>query len=152
MDRVGMLPVPWWVLLACLLGCALAAYLVLRNTRAGDSPGALFPLAAVLAPVLLVGAAVVAFALSSALYPLLDDKGASPSPSVRSERTGPAITEERTAPATTPEPAAPETTGPTGPSTASPSASPGASPSASPGASPSASASASASAGARNPR
>ena len=116
---------PWWVLLACLAASALAAYLLLGRTQAGESPWALFPLVAVLAPVVLVGAAVAAITLSTYLSTLLEDRivaprGTSEEPPTRTEGTGPeATTPELTVPATT-----------------TPSASPGASPTASPSASP----------------
>ena len=58
---------PWWVLLACLAASAFAVYLLLGRTQAGDSPWTLFPLTAVLVPVVLVGAAVVAITLSTLL-------------------------------------------------------------------------------------
>jgi hypothetical protein len=45
---------PWWALVACLPAGALAAYLLLGRTQAGDSPWALFPLTVALAPVILV--------------------------------------------------------------------------------------------------
>ena len=53
---------PWWVLLACLLASALAAYLALRGSSL--SRRALFALTAVLAPFVLLGAAVAALAVS----------------------------------------------------------------------------------------
>lgn len=46
---------PWWVLLAGLATSAIAAYLLPERTQAGDSPWALFPLTAVLAPVIFLG-------------------------------------------------------------------------------------------------
>lgn len=116
---------PWWVFLACLAASAFAAYLVLGRTQAGDSPWVLFPLTAVLAPVVLVGAAVAAITLSTLLSTLLEDRIVAPrgtsEPPTRTEGTGPeAPTPELTVPATT-----------------TPSASPDASPTASPSASPS---------------
>ncbi len=122
---------PWWVLLACLAASAFAAYLLLGRTQAGGSPWALFPLTAVLAPVVLVGAAVAAITLSTLLSTLLEDRivaprGTSETPTpTRTEGTGPE--------ATTPELTVPTTTTPS----ASPDASPHASPTASPSASPS---------------
>ena len=120
---------PWWVLLACLAASAFAAYLVLGRTQAGDSPWALFPLTAVLAPVVLVGAAVAAITLSTYLSTLLEDRIVAPrvtsEPPTRTEGTGPEATtlEELTVPATTTPSASPDV---------SPDASPTASPSASP--------------------
>ena len=118
---------PWWALAACLAASALAAYLFLGRTRAGDSPWARFPLAVALAPVVLAGAAVAALVLSTLLSARLEDRigeprGPRPEPSTRTEGTSPApegtsleaTSEERTAPAA-----------------GSPSASPGASPPAS---------------------
>jgi hypothetical protein len=124
---------PWWALAACLAVSALAAYLLLGRTQAGDSPWARFPLAVALAPVVLAGAAVAALVLSTLLSARLEDRIGGPSappsePPTRTEGTSPApegtsleaTSEERTVPAA-------------------------GSPSASPGASPPASASASAS-------
>ena len=124
---------PWWALAACLAASALAAYLFLGRTRAGDSPWVRFPLAVALAPVVLAGAAVAALVLSTLLSARLEDRIGEPSiprpePPTRTEGTSPApegtsleaTSEERTVPAA-------------------------GSPSASPGASPPASASASAS-------
>ena len=54
----------WLVVLACLPGCVLAAYLALRDVVASR---ALFPLTLVLAPVLLGVAFVGALALAAAL-------------------------------------------------------------------------------------
>jgi hypothetical protein len=117
---------PWWALVACLAASALAAYLFLGRTRAGDSPWARFPLAVALAPVVLAGAAVVALVLSTLLSARLEDRigeprGPRPETPTRTEGTGPApegtsaeSTSERTVPAA-----------------GSPSAPPGASPSAS---------------------
>ena len=114
---------PWWVLLACLAASAFAAYLLLGRTQAGGSPWALFPLAAVLAPVVLAGAAVAAITLSTLLSTLLEDRIAAPKgtgdtsgPPTRTEGTGPE--------ATTPEPTVPATTTPSASPDASPSASP----------------------------
>ncbi|MDP8901129.1 MAG: hypothetical protein M3N33_08320 [Actinomycetota bacterium] len=124
---------PWWALLACLAASAVAAYLLIERTRAGDSPWTRFPLAVALAPVVLAGAAVAALVLSTLLSTRLEDQIGEPrvppsEPPTRTEGTSPApegtsfeaTSEERTVPAA-------------------------GSPSASPGASPSASASASAS-------
>jgi hypothetical protein len=124
---------PWWLLLVCLVVSAFAAYLLLEGTQAGDSPWALYPLTAVLAPVLLAGMVVVAIALSTLLSALLEDQSAEPP-----EGTGAERTLERTGPSTTSTP--PSTTPSASPSaspTASPTSSPTASPSASPTASPS---------------
>ena len=41
---------PWWLLLVCLVVSALATYLLLESTQAGDSPWALYPLTALLQP------------------------------------------------------------------------------------------------------
>ena len=128
--------VPWWLLSACLVVSALVAYLLLERTQAGDSPWALYPLTALLAPVLLAGMVVVVIALSTILSALLEDR---PIPAL--EGTGAETTlVERAIPFTTSAPpSAPPTATPSAPSTASPTASPAASPTASPTASPSAS-------------
>jgi len=110
---------PWWILFACLAGSAFATYLLLKRTQVGDSPWAIFPLTAVLAPVLLAGAVVAAIVFSTLLTALLEDR-----PSVPSESTGAESTFERTVPSA----AASQY--------ASPSASPSTSPSASSSASP----------------
>jgi hypothetical protein len=85
---------PWWVLLACLLASALAAYLALRDSAL--SRRALFVLTVVLAPLVLLGATVAALALSVSLPVLAQDvpdalKGAleEPSEEARQERPGP---------------------------------------------------------------
>ena len=78
---------PWWVLLACLAASAFATYLLLGRTQAGDSPWTLFPLTAVLAPVVLVGAAVVAIALSTLLSAPPEDRAAHESTQVPYTRT-----------------------------------------------------------------
>ena len=134
--REGVFFLPWWLLLVCLVGSALATYFLLERTRAGDSPWVLFPLTAVLAPAVLAGAMVVAIVLSTALSALSEHRPGTPP-----EGTGVEGTLERTVPATTIS-TPPSTTQSASPS-ASPTASPSASPSASPIASPSASASAS---------
>jgi hypothetical protein len=123
---------PWWVLLAGLAASAFAVHLPLGRTQAGDSPWALFALTAVLAPVVLVGAAVVAITLSALLSAPPEDRigeltslpeSPPPEPPTRPEATE-ATPAEGTIPATsTP--------------SASPSASPTASPTASSSASPS---------------
>jgi hypothetical protein len=118
---------PWWVLLAGLAASAFATYLLLGRTQAGDSPWALFALTAVLAPVVFMGAAVVAITLSVLLSMLLEDRMAAPTgptePLPRTERTGAETTLQRAVPA-------PST--PSASQSASPSASPTASPTASP--------------------
>jgi hypothetical protein len=58
---------PWWGLVVCLAASALAAYLFLERSRAGDSPWVLFPLTVILAPMLLALAMVVAITLSMLL-------------------------------------------------------------------------------------
>jgi hypothetical protein len=108
---VSVYYLPWWVLLACLVASALAAYLVLRRTQADDSPWALFPLTAALAPVVLVGAIVVAITLSTLLSALVEDWTGAPTDASESsaptermsnrttivvDRTHPATTEEQT--------------------------------------------------------
>ncbi len=122
---------PWWALLACLAASALAAYLFLGRTQAGDSPWALFPLTVALAPVILVGAMAAAVVLSTLLSAALDDRTAAPTgpsePAARTERTGAEATTEGTDLRTTLERASPATGSPS----ASPSASPAASASAS---------------------
>ena len=123
---------PLWALVACLATSALAAYLFLGRTRAGDSLWWLLPLTAVVAPVILLGAAVAALVLSTLLSARLEDRigeprGPRPEPSTRTEGTSPApegtsleaTSEERTVPAA-------------GSLSASPGASPPASASASP--------------------
>jgi len=125
---------PWWLLLACLAASALAAYLLFGRTQTGDSPWALFSLTVVLAPVVLVGAAVAAIALSTLLSAPFEDRNGAPTgpssgPPARSEGTGPKATPEATHLTTTSER--------TGPATPAPTASPGASPTAPPSAAPS---------------
>jgi hypothetical protein len=106
---------PWWVLLACMPACALATYLALRDSAL--SRRALFALTAVLAPVVLLGAAVVAIAIS-VLLSVLDERPIDhQEPPARVGRTQPTTTADRPAPVTTTP-------------TASPIASPMASPSA----------------------
>ena len=131
----------WLVVLVCLPGCILAAYLALRDVVASR---ALFPLTLVLAPVLLGVAFVSALALAAALD--TPSKGtASETPSVarpHAERThriasedtfaaGKTTVEEATSVETTsPEPAGPltiperTTTDATAPATTGPTASP----------------------------
>jgi hypothetical protein len=125
---------PWWALVACLAASALAAYLFLGHTRAGDSPWARFPLTLALAPVVLAGAAVAALVLSTLLSARLEDRIGEPwapasEPPTRTEGTSPAP--EGTSPA--PEGTSLEATSEerTVPAAGSPSASPGASPPAS---------------------
>jgi len=108
---LGVYYVPWWLLLPCLVASVLVAYLVLRRTQAGDSPWALFPLTAALAPVVLVGAMVAAITLSTLLSSFVEGRTGAlmdhPSePRALTERTssrGPTTTVERTHPATTEE-------------------------------------------------
>jgi len=126
---------PWWLLLVCLVFSALATYLLLEGTQAGDSPWALYPLTAVLAPVVLAGVVVVAIGLSAFLSALLEDR----SMPVLEGMGGETTLVERAIPFTT-------STPPSAPPTASPASSPTASPTASPASSPSASPSASATA------
>jgi len=126
---------PWWLLLVCLVFSALATYLLLEGTQAGDSPCALYPLTAVLAPVVLAGVVVVAIGLSAFLSALLEDR----SMPVLEGMGGETTLVERAIPFTT-------STPPSAPPTASPASSPTASPTASPASSPSASPSASATA------
>jgi hypothetical protein len=119
---------------ACLAASAVAAYLFLGRTRAGDSPWARFPLAVALAPVVLAGAAVAALVLSTLLSALVEDRigelgGPRSEPPTRTEGTGPVPALEGTSAGSTSEER-------TAPATGSPSASPGASPSASASASP----------------
>ena len=128
---------PWWLLLVCLVISTLATYLLLEGTQAGDSPWALYPLTALLAPVVLAGVVVVAIALSTFLSALLED-GSMP---VLEGMGGETTLVERAIPFT-------RSTPPSAPPTATPSASPTASPTASPATSPSASPSASATASA----
>jgi hypothetical protein len=120
---------PWWVLLACLAASAFATYLLLGRTQAGDSPWTLFPLTAVLAPVVLVGAAVVALALSTLLSAPPEDRIGQPTSLPESppleHPTRPEATKTTPAEGTVP-------------ATSTPSASPSASPTASPTASSSA--------------
>ena len=83
----------WLVVLVCLPGCVLAAYLALRDVVASR---ALFPLTLVLAPVLLGVAFVSALALAAALD--TPPKGtASETPSVGrpyAELTNPIVSED----------------------------------------------------------
>ena len=116
-----MFSLPWWLLLVCLVFSALATYLLLEDTQAGDSPWALYPLTAVLAPVVLAGMVVVGIGLSTIFSALLEDRSM---PAL--EGTGAEITlVERAIPFTTSTPpSAPPTATPSAPSTASPTASP----------------------------
>ena len=107
---------PWWLLLVGLVVSALASYLLLEHTQAGDSPWALYPLTAVLAPVVLAGMVFVGIALSTFVSVLLEDQSAEPP-----ESTGAETTLERTVPATT---STPPPTSPSSSPTASPTASP----------------------------
>jgi hypothetical protein len=115
---LGVYYQPWWLLLSCLVASALTAYLVLRRIpRAGDSPWALFPLTAALAPVVLVGAMVAAITLSTLLTAFVEGRTGAPTdhpsePRALTERTsrGPTTTVERTHPATTEEQTTPTST------------------------------------------
>jgi hypothetical protein len=129
-DSVSFLP--WWLLLVCLVVSALATYFLLERTQAGDSPWALYPLTAVLAPVVLARMVFVGLALSTFLSALLEDQSAQPT----DEGTGTERTLERKVPATR---STPPSTTPSASPTASPTASPAASPASSPTASPTAS-------------
>ncbi len=91
---------PWWILLACLAGSAFATYLLLKRTQVGDSPWAIFPLTAALAPVVLAGAVVAAIVFSTLLSALLEDQPSVPSESTGAESTFES-TFERTVPSTT---------------------------------------------------
>ena len=127
-----MVSLPWWLLLVCLVFSALATYLLLEDTQAGDSPWALYPLTAVLAPVVLAVMVVMAIGLSTFVSALLEDQSAEPPEGTGAESTlERTVSSERTVPSTT------STPPPTSPS-ASPPASRTASPTASPKASPSA--------------
>ena len=117
---------PWWLLLPCLVASALVAYLVLRRTQAGDSPWALFPLTAALAPVVLVGAMVAAITLSTLLSEFVEGRSGAPTdhpsePRALTERTsrGPTTIADRTHRTTTEEQT---TTTSTATSTATPTA------------------------------
>jgi cytoskeletal protein RodZ len=112
---VSVYYLPWWVLLACMPASALAVYLALRDSAI--SRRALFALMAVLAPLVLLGAAVAALAVSVSLSVLDERLIDHQEPPARIERTQPTTTVDRQAPATT----AP-TASPTASSTASPSA------------------------------
>ena len=125
---------PWWALLACLAASALAAYLFLGRTQAGDSPWALFPLTIALAPVVLAGAIAAAVVVSTLLSAPLEERigqqhrDPRSDPPPRTEDTGPVPALEGTsAETTTPERTVPAAGSPS----ASPSASPAASASAS---------------------
>jgi hypothetical protein len=162
----------WLVVLACLPGCVLAAYLALRDVVASR---ALFPLTLVLAPVLLGVAFVSALALAAALD--TPPEGiASETPSVArpyAERTNPIASEDTflagkttveeatSVETTSAEPAGPltiperTTTDATAPATTGPTASPRVPPSSSasaPASSPLPSTSSSPSAETRTPR
>ncbi len=97
---------PWWGLLACLAASALATYLLLGRTQAGDSPWALFPLTAILAPVVLLGAMVVAITLSTLLSAFLLEEDRTGLPADPSEPPAAHTTTERPGPATTASPSA----------------------------------------------
>ena len=121
---------PWWALGACLAASALAAYLFLGRTQAGDSPWARFPLTVALAPVILVGAMAAAVVLSTLLSALLEDRIGEPrvprsEPPTRTEGTGPAPSPETTSERTVPAPSSPSASpGVSPPASASASASP----------------------------
>ena len=134
--RESVFFLPWWLLLVCLVVSTLATYLLLEGTQAGDSPWALYPLTAVLAPVVLAGVVVVAIGLSTLLSALLEDR---PMP-VLEGMGGETTLVKRAIPFTTSTPpSAPPTATPSASPTVSPTASPTASPPTSPSASPSAS-------------
>jgi cytoskeletal protein RodZ len=138
----------WLVVLACLPGCVLAAYLALRDVVASR---ALFPLTLVLAPVLLGVAFVGALALAAALDTPRKGTSSETPPVARPyvERTNPIASEETfvagkttVEEATSEETTSPEPTGPltipertitdaTAPATTGPTASPRVSPSSS---------------------
>jgi hypothetical protein len=143
----------WLVVLACLPGCVLAAYLALRDVVASR---ALFPLTLVLAPVLLGVAFVGALALAAALDTPRKGTSSETPPVARPyvERTNPIASEETfvagkttveeatSEEGTSEETTSPEPTGPltipertitdaTAPATTGPTASPGVSPSSS---------------------
>ena len=126
---------PWWALVACLAASALAAYLLLGRTQAGDSRWALFPLTALLAPAVLAGAIAAAVVLSTLLSAYLDDRTVAPKgppdPPARAERTGAEATTEGTDLKTASERTAPATSSPSASASASADASPPASASAS---------------------
>ena len=83
----------WLVVLVCLPGCVLAAYLALRDVVASR---ALFPLTLVLAPVLLGVAFVSALALAAALDTPRKGTSSETPPVARPyvERTNPIASEE----------------------------------------------------------
>ena len=166
----------WLVVLACLPGCVLAAYLALRDVVASR---ALFPLTLVLAPVLLGVAFVGALALAAALDTPRKGTSSETPPVARPyvERTNPIASEEpfvagkttveeaTSEEATSAETTSPEPTGPltipertitdaTAPTTTGPTASPRVPPSSSapPNSSPLPPASSSPSAETRTPR
>jgi hypothetical protein len=108
----------WLVVLACLPGCVLAAYLALRDVVASR---ALFPLTLVLAPVLLGVAFVGALALAAALDTPRKGTSSETPPVARPyvERTNPIASEEpfvagktTVEEATSAETTSPEPTGP----------------------------------------
>jgi hypothetical protein len=97
-----------WALVACLAASAVAAYLLLGRTRAGDSLWLLLPLTAVVTPVILLGAAVAALVLSTLLSALVEDRVGEPrgprsEPPTRTEGTGPVPAPEGTSAETTSE-------------------------------------------------
>jgi hypothetical protein len=108
---------PWWVLLACMPACALAVYLALRDSA--RSRRARFALTAALAPLVLLGAAVAAIAVSVLLSVLGGRLTDHQEPPARIERTQPTTAVDRQIPVTT-APTASPTASPT--ATASPSA------------------------------
>ncbi len=137
---------PWWLLVVCLVVSAFAAYLLLERTQAGDSPWALYPLTALLTPVVLAAMVFVGIALSTFVSAVLKGQSGAPPEGTGAEST----LVERAIPFTTstapsaPPTAATPSASPTASPTASPaSSSPSASPTASPTASPKASSSAS---------
>ena len=82
-----MVSLPWWLLLVCLVFSALATYLLLEDTQAGDSPWALYPLTAVLAPVVLAVMVAMALGLSTFVSALLEDQSAEPREGTGAEST-----------------------------------------------------------------
>ena len=90
---------PWWVLLACMPASALAVYLALRDSTI--SRRALLALTAVLAPLVLLGAAVAALAVSVSLSVLDERLTDHQEPPARIERTQPTTTVDLQAPVTT---------------------------------------------------
>ena len=112
----------WWALLACLAASAVATYLLLGRTQAGDSRWAMFALTAIAAPAVLAAALAAAIVLSTLLSENLEERAAPagrPESTARTERTDAGATTEGSDPGTPPEHTAPATGSPSASASAS---------------------------------